>query len=170
MQKGEKRETGLVVHYQPTGPSPPGTAACFISLAFALISPPPPLLFNLYFFFPSRMGRIPGVGVANSLVPVNSFLAINISFSEMLMALNPFLGCSPRRTSHPLLSYAVCPCWDRLHHSRSLWERKTGISSCAGRNAKNLSISSSGLSHRSEDTQVASPSPSLSKGCKAQLC
>ena len=137
-----------------------------------LLSSVLPLLFFLicFFFFPSRMGRIPGVGVANSLVPVNSFLAINISFSEMLMALNPFLGCSPRRTSHPLLSYAVCPCWDRLHHSRSLWERKTGSSSCAGRNAKNLSISSSGLSHRSEDTQVASPSPSLSKGCKAQLC
>lgn len=115
------------------------------------------------------MGRIPGVGVANSLVPVNSFLAINISFSEMLMALNPFLGCNPRRTCHPLLSYAVRPCWDRLHHSCSVWERKRGIGSCAGRNAKkknpNQSISSSGL----EDTQVASPSPPLSKGYKAQL-
>lgn len=92
--------------------------------------------FLICIFFPSRMGRIPGVGVANSLVPVNSFLAINISFSEMLMALNPFLGCSPRRTCHPLLSYAVCPCWDRLHHSCSVWERKRGIGFCAGRNAK----------------------------------
>lgn len=80
------------------------------------------------------MGRIPGVGVANSLVPVNSFLAINISFSEMLMALNPFLGCSPRRTCHPLLGSAVCPRRDRLHRSCSLWERKMGIRPWAGRN------------------------------------
>jgi len=78
------------------------------------------------------MGRLAGVGVAISLVPVNSFLAINISFSEMLMALNLLLGRSPRRTCHLLLG-----CAGTGFFAATLFgDSNTGTSSCTGGSAK----------------------------------
>lgn len=95
------------MHCQPTGPSPPTALPALSPLhSLSLVLP---LLFFLicnYFFFSSRTGRIPGVGVANSLVPANTFLAVDILFSAKEMASSPCQGEPPKHG-------------DSFHHSRS---------------------------------------------------